>query len=115
MRRPNSDRNSSPSAFTGPRVLNAMGTNTWVAGSNAYLAVLRTAACSAAESAEIAVCDKYDAVQVWTTVASQTMYLPADQGMSAWAPARWGKRGHLPPLDFEYIHAQLIFLKKLNN
>src|SRR6218665_1672076 len=38
------------------------------AGNNAYLAVLRTAACSAAEPAEIAVCDKYDAAQVWTTV-----------------------------------------------
>src|SRR6218665_1234350 len=69
MRRPNSERNSAPSAFTGPRVSKAMGTNTWVAGNNAYLAVLRTAACSAAEPAEIAVCDKYDAAQVWTTVA----------------------------------------------
>src|SRR6218665_1233565 len=48
----------------------------------AFLAVLRTAACSAAEPAKIAVCDKYDAAQVWTTVASQAMYLPADQGMS---------------------------------
>src|SRR6218665_2288073 len=74
--------NSAPSAFTGPRVSKAMGTNTWVAGNNAYLAVLRTAACSAAEPAEIAVCDKYDSAQVWTTVASQAMYLPADQGMS---------------------------------
>src|SRR6218665_619631 len=78
MRRPNSERNSAPSAFTGPRVSKAMGTNTWVAGNNAYLAVLRTAACSAAEPAEIAVCDKYDAAQVWTIVASQAMYLPAD-------------------------------------
>src|SRR6218665_751252 len=59
MRHPNSERNSAPSAFTGPRVSKAMGTNTWVAGNNAYLAVLRTAACSAAEPAEIAVCDKY--------------------------------------------------------
>src|SRR6218665_2012954 len=83
MRCPNSKRNSAPSAFTGPRVSKAMGTNTWVAGNNAYLAVLRTAACSAAEPAEIAVCNKYDAAQVWTTVASQAMYLPADQGMSA--------------------------------
>ena len=74
--------NSAPSAFTGPRVSKAMGTNTWVAGSKAYLAVLRTAACSDAEPAEIAVCGKYDAAQVWTTVASQAMYLPADQGMS---------------------------------
>src|SRR6218665_2417609 len=84
MRRSNSKRNSAPSAFTGPRVSKAMCTNTWVAGNNAYLAVLRTAACSAAEPAEIAVCDKYmyDAAQVWTTVASQAMYLPADQGMS---------------------------------
>src|SRR6218665_2058819 len=85
MRRPNSKRNSAPSAFTGPRVSKAMGTNTWVAGNNAYLAVLRTAACSAAEPAEIAVCDKYDVhkyAQVWTTVASQAMHLPADQGMS---------------------------------
>src|SRR6218665_2892207 len=82
MRRPNSERNSAPSAFTGPRFSKAMGTNTWVAGYNAYLAVLRTAACSAAEPAEIAVCEKYDAAQVWTTVASQAMYLPADQGMS---------------------------------
>src|SRR6218665_3982210 len=76
MRRPNSERTSAPSAFTGPRVLKAMGTNKWVAGGNAYLAVLRTAACSAAEPAEIAVCDKYDAAQVWTTVVSQAMYLP---------------------------------------
>src|SRR6218665_2178007 len=30
----------------------------------------------------LAVCDKYDAAQVWTTVVSQAMYLPADQGMS---------------------------------
>src|SRR6218665_3397074 len=67
-----------PQHFAGPRVSKAMGTNTWVAGNNAYLAVLRTAACSAAEPAEIAVCDKYDAAQVWTTVASQAMYLPAD-------------------------------------
>src|SRR6218665_1623960 len=52
------------------------------AGNNAYLAVLRTAACSAAEPGEIAVCDKYDAAHMWTTVASQAMYLPADQGMS---------------------------------
>src|SRR6218665_1284107 len=43
-----------------------------------------------AEPAEIAVCDKYDAAQVWTTVASQAMYLPADQGMSV-APS-----GRLP-------------------
>src|SRR6218665_1826418 len=82
MRRPKSERNSARSAFIGPRVSKAMGTNTWVAGNNAYLAVLRTAAaCSAAEPAEIAVCDKYDAAQVWTSVASQAMYLPADQGM----------------------------------
>src|SRR6218665_10210 len=80
MRRPNSERNSAPSAFTGPRVSKAMGKNTWVAGNNAYLA----------EPAEIAVCDKYDAAQVLTTVASQAMYLPADQGMSV-APS-----GHLP-------------------
>src|SRR6218665_537391 len=39
---------------------------------------------------QIAVCDKYDAAQVWTTVASQAMYLPADQGMSV-APS-----GRLP-------------------
>src|SRR6218665_1018853 len=89
MRRPNSERNSAPSAFTGPRVSKAMGTNTWVAG-DAHLAALRTAACSAAEPAEIAVCDKYDAAQVWTTVASQAMYLPADKGMSV-APS-----GRLP-------------------
>src|SRR6218665_2122720 len=75
-------RETAPSAFTGPRVLKAMGTNTQVAGNHAYLAVLRIAACSAAEPAEIAVCDKYDAAQVWTTVVSQAMYLPADQGMS---------------------------------
>src|SRR6218665_3913889 len=64
------------------------------AGNNAYLAVLRTAACSAAEPAEIAVCDKYmyDAAQVWTTVVSQAMYLPADQGMSV-APS-----GRLPSI-----------------
>src|SRR6218665_1606956 len=67
MQCPNFERNSAPSAFTGPRVSKAIGTNTWVAGNNAYLAVLRTAACSAAEPAEIAVCDKYDAAQVWTT------------------------------------------------
>src|SRR6218665_971300 len=73
MQRPNTERNSAPSAFTGQRVSKAMGTNTWVAGNNAYLAVLRTAACSAAEPAEIAVCDKYDAAQVWTTVASQAI------------------------------------------
>src|SRR6218665_1046898 len=84
-RRSNCERNSAPSAFAGPRV-----SNTWVAGNNAYLALLRTAACSAAEPAEIAVCDKYDAAQVWTTVASQAMYLPADQGMSV-APS-----GRLP-------------------
>ena len=40
MQRPNSERNSAPSAFTGQRVSKAMGTNTWVAGNNAYLAVL---------------------------------------------------------------------------
>src|SRR6218665_1970292 len=85
MRRPNSERNSAPSAFTGPRVSKAMGTNTWVAGNNAYFAVLRTAACSAAEPAEFAVCDKYDVhkyAQVRTTVASQAMHLQADQEMS---------------------------------
>src|SRR6218665_2608808 len=87
---PSPERNSAPSSFTGPRVSKAMGTNTWVAGNNAYLAVLRTAACSAAEPAEIAVFDMYDAAQVWTTVASQAMYLPADQGMSV-APS-----GRLP-------------------
>src|SRR6218665_959256 len=92
MRRPNSERNSAPSAFTGPRVLKAMGTNTQVADNNAYLAVLRIAACSTAEPAEIAVCDKYDAAQVWTTVVSQAMYLPADQGMSV-APS-----GRLPSI-----------------
>src|SRR6218665_285678 len=42
------------------------------------------------QPAEIAVCDKYDAAQVWTTVESQAMYLPADQGMSV-APS-----GRLP-------------------
>src|SRR6218665_980778 len=105
MRRPNSERNSSPSAFTGPRVLNAMGTNTWVAGSNAYLAVLRTAACSAAESAEIAVCDKYDAVQVWTTVASQTMYLPADQGMSVAPSGGLPSEDHMVPSCLEHLHS----------
>src|SRR6218665_21527 len=71
-------------------------THAWVAGNNAYLAVLRTAACSAAEPAEIAVCDKFEslqtsqAAQVWTTVASQAMHLPAEQGMSV-APS-----GRLP-------------------
>src|SRR6218665_2317491 len=90
MRCPTSKRNSVPSAFTGPRVSKAMGRNTWVAGNNAYLAVLRTAACSTAEPAEIVVCDKYDAAQAWTTVASQVMHLPADQGMSV-APS-----GRLP-------------------
>src|SRR6218665_1105158 len=54
-------RNCAPSAFTGPRVSKAMGTNTWVAGKSAYFSDLRTAACSAAKPAEIAVCDKYDA------------------------------------------------------
>src|SRR6218665_1556446 len=34
MRRPNSERNSAPSAFTDPRVLKAMGTNTWVEVNN---------------------------------------------------------------------------------
>src|SRR6218665_2462307 len=85
-------RETAPSAFTGPRVSKAMGTNTLVAGNNAYLAVLRTADCSAAEPAEIAVCDKYDAAQVWTTVVSQAMYLPADHGMSV-APS-----GRLPSI-----------------
>src|SRR6218665_2046056 len=110
MRRSNSERNSAPSAFTnftGPRVSKALGTNTWVAGNNAYLAVFRTAAYSAAEPAEIAVCDKYDAPQVWTTVASQAMYLPADQGMSV-APS-----GRLPsfaedqmvPSFLEHLHS----------
>src|SRR6218665_3283204 len=88
MRRPNFERNSAPSAFTGQRVSKAMGTNAWVAGNNAYLAVLRTPACSAAEPAEIAVCVKYDAAQVWTTVVSQAMYLPADQGMSVASSGR---------------------------
>ena len=37
MRRPNSARNSAPSAFTGPRVSKAMGTNTWVEGNSAFL------------------------------------------------------------------------------
>src|SRR6218665_3415317 len=100
MRRPNS-------AFTGPRVSKAMGTNTWVAGNNAYLAVLRTAACSAAEPAEIAVCDKYDAAQVWTTVASQAMYLPADQGMSV-APSAACHRfaeDQMVPSCFEHLHS----------
>jgi len=90
MRRPSSERNCAPSAFTGPRVSKAMGTNTLVAGNNAYFSDLRMAACSAAEPAEIAVCDKYDAAQLWTTVASQALYFPADQGMSV-APS-----GHLP-------------------
>src|SRR6218665_936692 len=90
MRRPNSERNCVPSAFTGPRVSKAMRTYTWVADNSAYFSDLRTAACSAAEPAEIAVCDKYDAAHVWTTVASQAMYFPADQGMSV-APS-----GRLP-------------------
>src|SRR6218665_1260427 len=77
MRRPNSERNCAPSAFTGPRVSKAMGTNKWVAGNSAYFSDLRTAACSAAEPAEIAVCDEYDAAQV-----SQAMCFPADHGMS---------------------------------
>src|SRR6218665_2091361 len=90
MRRPNSERNCAPSAFTDPRVLKAMGTNTWVAGNSAYFSHLRTAACSAAEPSKIVVYDKYDAAQVWTAVASQAMYFPADQGMSV-APS-----GRLP-------------------
>src|SRR6218665_618135 len=64
MRRPNSERNCAPSAFTGPRVSKAMGTNTWVAGNSAYFSDLRTAECSAAEPAESAVCDKHGAAQV---------------------------------------------------
>src|SRR6218665_1728398 len=71
---PTPKRNSAPSEFTGPRVSKAMGTNTWVAGNNAYLAVLQTAACSAAEPAEIAVCDKYDAAQVWTINSQKTRW-----------------------------------------
>jgi len=39
----------------------AMRISTWVAGYNAYFSDLRTAACSAAKPAEIAICDKYDA------------------------------------------------------
>jgi len=46
------------------------------------LADLQTTACSAAEPAEIAAYDKYKAAHLWTTVASQAMYFPADQGMS---------------------------------
>src|SRR6218665_1161860 len=51
MRRPNFKRNS---AFTGPRVSKATGTNMWVAGNKAHLAYLRTAACSAADSVKTA-------------------------------------------------------------
>jgi len=47
MRRNNSEINSAPSAFTGPRVSKAIGTNMWVAGNNAYLADLRTVTCTA--------------------------------------------------------------------
>src|SRR6218665_2456799 len=107
MRRPNSERNSAPSAFTGPRVSKAMGTNTWGAGNNAYLAVLPTAACSVAEPAEIAVCDKYDAAQVWTTVASQAMYLPADQGMSVHLRAACHRfaEDQVVPSCLEHLHS----------
>ena len=84
-------RETAPSAFTGPRVSKAMGTNTWVAGNNAYLTDLRTAACSAAEPAKIAFCDKYDAAQVWTTFASQAKYFPADQGMNVALSGRDGE------------------------
>src|SRR6218665_1444359 len=108
MQRPNSEINSAPSAFTGPRVSKAMGTNTFVAGNNAYLAVLRTAACSATEPAEIAVCDKYYAAQVWTTVASQAMYLPAVQGMSV-APS-----GGLPS-EYEMVPSCLEHLPSAVN
>src|SRR6218665_3076445 len=105
MQGPNSGRNSVPSAFTGPRVSKAMGTNTWVAGNNAYLAVWGTAACSAAEPAEIAVCDKYDAAQVWTTVASQATYLPADQGMSAGPSGGLPSQEHMVPSCLEHLHS----------
>src|SRR6218665_3639520 len=63
---------------------------------------LANSSCSAAEPAEIAVCDKYDAAQVWTTVVSQAMYLPADQGMSV-APS-----GRLPSISQKtrwFLHA----------
>src|SRR6218665_2202987 len=82
MRRPNSERNSPPSTFTDPRFSEVIETNTWAAGNTTYFADLRITACSAAEPAEIAVCDKYEAAQVWTTVASEAMHFPADQGMS---------------------------------
>src|SRR6218665_925501 len=108
MRHPNSERNSTLSAFTGPRVSKAMGTNTWVAGNNAYLAVLRTAACSAAEPAEIAVCDKYDAAQVWTTVASQAMYLPAVQGMSVAPSGGLLSEDQMVPSCLEHLHSAVM-------
>src|SRR6218665_1414800 len=104
-RRSNSERNSAPSAFIGPRVSKAMGTNTRVAGNHAYLAVLRTAACSAAEPDEIAVCDKYDAAQVWTTVASQAMYLPAVQGMSVAPSGSLPSEDQMVPSCLEHLHS----------
>src|SRR6218665_3967785 len=105
MQRPNSERNSAASAFTGPRVSKAMGTNTWVAGNNAYLAVLRTAACSAAEPAEIAVCDKYDAAQVWTTVASRAMYFTAVLGMSVAPSGGLPSKDQMVPSCLEHLHS----------
>src|SRR6218665_1465540 len=101
MQRPNSERNSAPSAFTDPRVSKAMGTNTWVADNNAYLAVLQTAACSA----QIAACDKYDAAQVWTTVASQVMYLPAVQGMNVAPSGGLPTEDQMVPSSLEHLHS----------
>src|SRR6218665_885818 len=92
MRRPNSERNSAPSAFYRPKSFEGNGDKHISCRQQCIFGSLANSSLLSCRTAEIAVCNKYDAAQVWTTVVSQAMYLPADQGMSV-APS-----GRLPSI-----------------
>ena len=76
----NSCRNSSLVRFMRPNDSMATGTNSCVAGRVEYLAILRSAACSAAPPVVDAVRLIYDDAHVWMAVASHAKYLPRFHG-----------------------------------
>src|ERR1043165_4206469 len=60
----------------------ATGMKSCVAGRDAYLVLLRSAACSAAPPVAEAVRGIYEDAPVWMAVASHAMYLPLAHGIS---------------------------------
>src|SRR6218665_3319958 len=65
---------------SGPRVSIATGWKTCGVGKAVYFSALRFTTWTDAGTTDAASGEMYDAVHVWTTVASHARYFPADQG-----------------------------------